>query len=64
MTKCSLKTCIVLLSLDEESSLYHNHKEKKQEVFSAWKQEIVEFHTVMIVLKVEESQKYKTISRA
>ena len=28
MTKCSLKTCIVLSSFDEEISLYRDHKKK------------------------------------
>ena len=34
---------------------------KKKEVFSACKQELVEFHNVLIVLKVEDPENYETI---
>ena len=30
LTKCSLKSCIALLSLDQESSLYRDHKDKNE----------------------------------
>ena len=50
MTKCSLKTCIVLSSFDKEGSLCCDHK--KVSVL-AWKQELREFHNILIVLKVE-----------
>ena len=48
-------------ALMKKSSLYRNHKEKKNEVFSYGNREI-EFHNVLIVLKEDESENYDTIS--
>ena len=53
MIKCSLKTCIVLSSFDKEGSLYCYVN--KGSVL-AWKPELTEFHNVLIVLKVKDSE--------
>ena len=58
MTKCSLKTCIVLSSFDKEGSLYCDHK---KESVLAWKQELTEFHNILIVPKVKDFYNNKTI---
>ena len=58
MTKCSLKTCIVLSSFDKEGSLCCYNK---KESVLAWKQELTEFHNILLVLKVEDFYNYKTI---